>query len=75
MAFYRRPYAVCAAGEASFAASGTCVATQRQPEKRVSNQIFQDGSIHILVNNAGISQIGNLESSSEQDFGGFFCEC
>lgn len=31
-------------------------------------RIFESSRVHILVNNAGISQIGNLESTSEEDF-------
>jgi NAD(P)-dependent dehydrogenase (short-subunit alcohol dehydrogenase family) len=41
--------------------------------KAVFNQIFQDGHMHVLVNNAGISHIGNLESTSERDFDKIFC--
>ena len=32
------------------------------------NKIFEGSRVHILVNNAGISQIGNLETTSEADF-------
>lgn len=32
------------------------------------NKIAEEGHVHILVNNAGISHVGNLESTSEDDF-------
>lgn len=32
------------------------------------NQLFASQRVHILVNNAGISQIGNIENTSETDF-------
>jgi NAD(P)-dependent dehydrogenase (short-subunit alcohol dehydrogenase family) len=31
-------------------------------------KVFQEGRMHILVNNAGISHVGSLESTTEQDF-------
>ena len=38
--------------------------------KNVVNSIERDaGAIHILVNNAGIAHVGNLEKTSEDDFG------
>jgi 2-keto-3-deoxy-L-fuconate dehydrogenase len=41
--------------------------------KTVFNQILQEGPIHILVNNAGISHVGDLEATSEHDFDRVFC--
>ena len=41
--------------------------------KAVFNSIFQEGPIHVLVNNAGISHVGNLEGTSEHDFDNIFC--
>jgi NAD(P)-dependent dehydrogenase (short-subunit alcohol dehydrogenase family) len=32
------------------------------------NEVFGTSRVHILVNNAGISQIGNIENTSEADF-------
>lgn len=31
-------------------------------------QVFKEGRLHILVNNAGISHVGSLESTTEPDF-------
>jgi 2-keto-3-deoxy-L-fuconate dehydrogenase len=36
--------------------------------KEIVEQIFRQGKVNILVNNAGISHIGNLETTSEADF-------
>jgi 2-keto-3-deoxy-L-fuconate dehydrogenase len=36
--------------------------------KDVFRQITQSGRVHILVNNAGVSHIGNIEHVSEADF-------
>jgi len=44
-----------------------------QEDVRVAfDKIFQNGHINILVNNAGISHIGNLETKSEPDFDKLF---
>jgi 2-keto-3-deoxy-L-fuconate dehydrogenase len=32
------------------------------------NKLFQEGRVHILVNNAGISHIGTVESTTPEDF-------
>jgi 2-keto-3-deoxy-L-fuconate dehydrogenase len=37
------------------------------------NKIFEDGHVNILVNNAGISHIGSLETTQEQDFDKIYC--
>ena len=50
-----------------------CDVSQQESVKAVFNQIFEDGRVHILVNNAGISHIGNLEGTSEHDFDNIFC--
>lgn len=36
--------------------------------KTVFEELVGDGAVHILVNNAGISHVGTLESTSESDF-------
>jgi 2-keto-3-deoxy-L-fuconate dehydrogenase len=36
------------------------------------NEVFQEGPVHILVNNAGISHVGNLEGTLEPDFDRIF---
>jgi 2-keto-3-deoxy-L-fuconate dehydrogenase len=51
----------------------SCDVSQQDNVKAVFNQIFQEGRIHILVNNAGISHVGNLESTSEHDVDKIFC--
>jgi NAD(P)-dependent dehydrogenase (short-subunit alcohol dehydrogenase family) len=42
--------------------------SQHESVKTVFNKIFQEGRVHILVNNAGISHVGNLEGTPEPDF-------
>jgi 2-keto-3-deoxy-L-fuconate dehydrogenase len=37
------------------------------------NKIFEDGHVNILVNNAGISHIGNLGTTPERDFDRIYC--
>jgi NAD(P)-dependent dehydrogenase (short-subunit alcohol dehydrogenase family) len=49
-----------------------CDVSQQKSVKTVLNEIFQEGRVHILVNNAGISHIGNLEGTSEHDFDKIF---
>src|SRR5580704_15542329 len=44
----------------------SCDVAQQDDVKAVFNQIFQEGHMHVLVNNAGISHIGNLEGTSER---------
>lgn len=45
-----------------------CDVSDQENVKTVFANIFQHDRIHILVNNAGISHVGNLESTAEQDF-------
>jgi 2-keto-3-deoxy-L-fuconate dehydrogenase len=45
-----------------------CDVSQQEDVKAVFHQIFQDGRVHILVNNAGISHVGSLEGTSESAF-------
>jgi 2-keto-3-deoxy-L-fuconate dehydrogenase len=60
------------AGE--IASSGGCAKAYRcnvsHPEsvKAAFDEVFQEGPLHILVNNAGISHVGNLEGTPEPDF-------
>src|SRR6202171_4921207 len=54
-------------------AGGTASAYECDVSDRVSigstfHTISQKGRVHILVNNAGVSHIGNVESTTEQDF-------
>jgi NAD(P)-dependent dehydrogenase (short-subunit alcohol dehydrogenase family) len=55
------------------AAGGTasphrCDVTNQAEVKSSFEELFRDGRIHILVNNAGISHIGTVESTSAEDF-------
>ena len=45
-----------------------CNASDQAQVKTVFQQIFQSGPVQILVNSAGIAHIGNLESTSADDF-------
>jgi 2-keto-3-deoxy-L-fuconate dehydrogenase len=45
-----------------------CDVAMQDNVRAVFNRIFQDDRVNILVNNAGISHIGNLESTTESDF-------
>lgn len=49
-----------------------CDVCNQSQVKKVFHEIGQAGPIHILVNNAGISHVGNLESVSEEDFDRIF---
>jgi 2-keto-3-deoxy-L-fuconate dehydrogenase len=46
--------------------------SNQQQAVEVINQIAEHGPIHILVNNAGVSHIGTVESTSEADFDRIF---
>ncbi len=49
-----------------------CDVSEQQSVKAAFNNVFQAGRLHILVNNAGISHVGNLESTGESDFDRIF---
>ena len=54
-------------------AGGTASAYECDVSDKVSTEstfdtILQQGRVHILVNNAGVSRIGTVESTTEQDF-------
>jgi len=49
-----------------------CDVSNQAQVKTVFQQIFQRGPVHILVNSAGIAHIGNLESTSPEDFDRIF---
>jgi 2-keto-3-deoxy-L-fuconate dehydrogenase len=49
-----------------------CDVSRQDEVEAVFSQIGQEGRIHILVNNAGISHVGNLENTSEKDFDKIF---
>jgi 2-keto-3-deoxy-L-fuconate dehydrogenase len=50
-----------------------CDVSQHDSVKAALSQVFQEGRVHILVNNAGISHVGNLEGTLEHDFDKVFC--
>jgi 2-keto-3-deoxy-L-fuconate dehydrogenase len=55
--------------EAGGAASAhVCDVTNQVEVKTKFEELFRRDRIHILINNAGISHIGTVESTSEQDF-------
>ena len=45
-----------------------CDVTDREQVKAVFAEMVREGRIHILVNNAGVSHIGNIEGTTEEDF-------
>jgi 2-keto-3-deoxy-L-fuconate dehydrogenase len=49
------------------AKSHGCDVSDRQSVQRVFGEIAAEGPIHILVNSAGIPQVGKLEDTSEED--------
>ena len=50
------------------ASSQVCDVTNQSDVKGVFEALFQRERIHILINNAGISHIGTVESTTEEDF-------
>jgi 2-keto-3-deoxy-L-fuconate dehydrogenase len=50
----------------------SCDVSRQETVMAVFNTVFQEGRVHILVNNAGISQVGDLEGTSESDFDRIF---
>jgi NAD(P)-dependent dehydrogenase (short-subunit alcohol dehydrogenase family) len=49
-----------------------CNVSDQSQVKSVFQQIFQSGPVQILVNSAGIAHIGNLETTSADDFDKIF---
>jgi 2-keto-3-deoxy-L-fuconate dehydrogenase len=49
-----------------------CDVSDHAGVKSVFEDVIRDGPVHILVNNAGISHVGTLESTSETDFDRIF---
>ncbi len=45
-----------------------CDVTDQAQVKSIFGELFRQQRLHILVNNAGISHVGSLESTTEQDF-------
>jgi 2-keto-3-deoxy-L-fuconate dehydrogenase len=55
------------------AAAFACDVTDQAKVTEVFSQIFAREKVTILVNNAGVSHIGNVESTTEADFDRVFC--
>jgi 2-keto-3-deoxy-L-fuconate dehydrogenase len=55
------------------AAAFACDVTDQAKVTEVFSQIFARAKVTILVNNAGVSHIGNVESTTEADFDRVFC--
>ncbi len=49
-----------------------CDVTQRESVRVAFDNVFQEGRVQILINNAGISHVGNLEGTTESDFDKIF---
>jgi 2-keto-3-deoxy-L-fuconate dehydrogenase len=54
------------------AAAYECDVTNHAQVKSRFDELFRQERVHILVNNAGISQIGTVESTTEADFENIF---
>jgi NAD(P)-dependent dehydrogenase (short-subunit alcohol dehydrogenase family) len=50
----------------------SCDVSDQQHVKNVFQRIFEKERVHILVNNAGVSHVGKLESTTESDFDKIF---
>jgi 2-keto-3-deoxy-L-fuconate dehydrogenase len=56
------------AGAGGTASAHACDVSNQQQVRSTFGEIVRQGSLHVLVNNAGVSHIGNAESTSEEDF-------
>jgi 2-keto-3-deoxy-L-fuconate dehydrogenase len=54
------------------AAAHRCDVSKFESVQNIFGEILQRGRIHILVNNAGIAHVGNLETTKESDFDSIF---
>ena len=50
----------------------SCDVSQPQSVTAAFKKLFQQERVHILINNAGISHVGNLEGTTESDFDRIF---
>lgn len=57
---------ITAAG--GIASSHLCDVTSQSDVKASFDELFRGDRVHILINNAGISHIGTVESTTEEDF-------
>jgi NAD(P)-dependent dehydrogenase (short-subunit alcohol dehydrogenase family) len=60
------------AGAGGHASSHACNVTDQRQVRDTFQQMFANERVHILVNNAGISHIGTVESTTEEDFDRLF---
>ena len=60
------------AGDGSDTKAYGCDVTQSQSVTEAFQKIFQQERVQILINNAGISHVGNLEGTTESDFDRIF---
>jgi 2-keto-3-deoxy-L-fuconate dehydrogenase len=58
----------CIAAAGGDASAHLCDVADQAQVRTVFDDLFQQRRIHILVNNAGVSHIGTVESTSEEDF-------
>ncbi|HKO12142.1 MAG TPA: SDR family oxidoreductase [Acidobacteriaceae bacterium] len=56
------------AGRGGSAQAHVCDVADARSVNAIFDGLFQSGRVHILVNNAGIAHVGNLASTSEEDF-------
>lgn len=54
--------------ESGTASYSICDVTNQSAVMSTFQELFRQGRIHILVNNAGVSHIGTVETTSEEDF-------
>jgi 2-keto-3-deoxy-L-fuconate dehydrogenase len=50
------------------ASAFSCDVADRASVQRTFDEVFRTEQVHILVNNAGIAHVGNVETTSESDF-------
>lgn len=60
------------AGDGGDAQAYACDVTQRDSVTSAFQKMFQQERVQILINNAGISHVGNLEATAESDFDKIF---
>lgn len=62
--------AICSAGGKAFAQY--CDVANQESVQAAFQNVFQEGNVSILVNNAGVANVGNLENTLEKDFDRIF---
>jgi len=56
------------AGAGGSASAHKCDVTEQAEVKTVFAELFRRDRVHLLINNAGVSHIGTVETTTEQDF-------